>query len=146
MSNTFTVVGNLTQEPELRYTQSGTPLCSGGIASNRRYQVNGQWEEQTSYFNFTAWRELAENIAASFNKGTRVVATGRMEQKNWTDKDGNNRTSFDFIIDEIGPSLRWATAQITKTERNGAGSGPSMVAATAAAFNGAEVYEEEAPF
>ncbi len=144
MSNTFTVVGALTQEPELRFTQNGTPLCSGGIASNRRYQVNGQWEEQTSYFNFTAWRELAENIAASFSKGTRVVATGRMEQKDWTDKDGNKRTTFDFVIDEIGPSLRWATAVVTRTERN-AGS-PSIVNATAA-FNATPVqYEEEPPF
>lgn len=143
MSNTFTVVGNLTQEPELRYTQNGTPLCSGGIASNRRYQVNGEWQEQTSYFNFTAWRELAENIAASFNKGTRVVATGRLEQKNWTDKDGNTRTTFDFVIDEIGPSLRWATAAVTKTERNSNGSMPASNPVSAPAHDD---YPEEQPF
>lgn len=143
MSNTFTVVGNLTQDPELRFTQGGTPLCSGGIASNRRYQVNGQWEEQTSYFNFTAWREMAENIAATFAKGMRVVATGRMEQKDWVDKDGNKRTTYDFVIDEIGPSVRWATAQVTKIEKNN-GSPQSSVKA---AFNATEVpYEEEPPF
>ena len=143
MSNTFTVVGNLTQDPELRFTQGGTPLCSGGIASNRRYQVNGQWEEQTSYFNFTAWREMAENIAATFAKGMRVVATGRMEQKDWVDKDGNKRTTYDFVIDEIGPSVRWATAVVTKIEKNN-GSPQSSVKA---AFNATEVpYEEEPPF
>ena len=143
MSNTFTVVGNLTQDPELRFTQGGTPLCSGGIASNRRYQVNGQWEEQTSYFNFTAWREMAENIAATFAKGMRVVATGRMEQKDWVDKEGNKRTTYDFVLDEIGPSVRWATAQVTKTEKNN-GSPQSSVKA---AFNATEVpYEEEPPF
>jgi single-strand DNA-binding protein len=143
MSNTFTVVGNLTQDPELRFTQGGTPLCSGGIASNRRYQVNGQWEEQTSYFNFTAWREMAENIAATFSKGMRVVATGRMEQKDWVDKDSNKRTTYDFVIDEIGPSVRWATAQVTKIEKNN-GSPQSSVKA---AFNATEVpYEEEPPF
>jgi single-strand DNA-binding protein len=143
MSNTFTIVGNLTQEPELRYTQGGTALCSGGIASNRRYQVNGQWEEQTSYFNFTAWRELAENIAASFGKGTRVVATGRMEQKTWVDKEGNNRTTFDFVIDEIGPSLRWARAVVTRTEKQESSSGgPSFVKPAVVADN----LVEEDPF
>ena len=143
MSNTFTIVGNLTQEPELRYTQGGTALCSGGIASNRRYKVNGQWEEPTSYFNFTAWRELAENIAASFGKGTRVVATGRMEQKTWVDKEGNNRTTFDFVIDEIGPSLRWARAVVTRTEKQeGSSSGPSFVKPAVVA----DTFVEEDPF
>ena len=104
MSNSINVVGNLTGDPELRFTQSGTAMVSGSIASNRRYQVNGEWQEQTSYFNFTAWRELAENIASTMSKGMRVVATGRMEQKDWTDKDGNKRTSYDLVLDEIGPS------------------------------------------
>lgn len=144
MSNSINVVGNLTGEPELRYTQSGTAMVSGSIASNRRYQVNGEWQEQTSYFNFTAWRELAENIASTMSKGMRVVATGRMEQKDWTDKDGNKRTSYDLVLDEIGPSLRWATAVVTKVDKNGSShSSPSVVAASAA-FN-ATVVEED-PF
>ena len=144
MSNSINVVGNLTSEPELRFTQSGTAMVSGSIASNRRYQVNGEWQEQTSYFNFTAWRELAENIASTMSKGMRVVATGRMEQKDWTDKDGNKRTSYDLVLDEIGPSLRWATAVVTKVDKNGSShSSPSVVAASAA-FN-ATVVEED-PF
>jgi single-strand DNA-binding protein len=144
MSNSINVVGNLTGEPELRYTQSGTAMVSGSIASNRRYQVNGEWQEQTSYFNFTAWRELAENIASTMSKGMRVVATGRMEQKDWTDKDGNKRTSYDLVLDEIGPSLRWATAVVTKTDKNGSGSSSPSVVAASAAFN-ATVVEED-PF
>lgn len=144
MSNSINVVGNLTGDPELRFTQSGTAMVSGSIASNRRYQVNGEWQEQTSYFNFTAWRELAENIASTMSKGMRVVATGRMEQKDWTDKDGNKRTSYDLVLDEIGPSLRWATAVVTKNDKNGSShSSPSVVAASAA-FN-ATVVEED-PF
>jgi single-strand DNA-binding protein len=144
MSNSINVVGNLTGDPELRFTQSGTAMVSGSIASNRRYQVNGEWQEQTSYFNFTAWRELAENIASTMSKGMRVVATGRMEQKDWTDKDGNKRTSYDLVLDEIGPSLRWATAVVTKVDKNGSShSSPSVVAASAA-FN-ATVVEED-PF
>jgi single-strand DNA-binding protein len=144
MINSINVVGNLTGEPELRYTQSGTAMVSGSIASNRRYQVNGEWQEQTSYFNFTAWRELAENIASTMSKGMRVVATGRMEQKDWVDKDGNKRTSYDLVLDEIGPSLRWATAVVTKTDKNGSGSSSPSIVAASAAFN-ATVTEED-PF
>jgi single-strand DNA-binding protein len=144
MSNSINVVGNLTGNPELRYTQSGTAMVSGSIASNRRYQVNGEWQEQTSYFNFTAWRELAENIASTMSKGMRVVATGRMEQKDWTDKDGNKRTSYDLVLDEIGPSLRWATAVVTKTDKNSSGSSSPSIVAASAAFN-ATVVEED-PF
>ena len=144
MSNSINVVGNLTGDPELRFTQSGTAMVSGSIASNRRYQVNGEWQEQTSYFNFTAWRELAENIASTMSKGMRVVATGRMEQKDWTDKDGNKRTSYDLVLDEIGPSLRWATAVVTKTDKNGSGSSSPSIVAASAAFN-ATVTEED-PF
>jgi len=144
MSNSINVVGNLTGEPELRFTQSGTAMVSGSIASNRRYQVNGEWQEQTSFFNFTAWRELAENIASSMTKGMRVVATGRMEQNDWVDKDGNKRTSYDLVLDEIGPSLRWATTVVTKTDKNGSGSNSPSIVAASAAFN-ASVVEED-PF
>tara|TARA_R110000868_G_scaffold262398_5_gene520824 strand:- start:2866 stop:3300 length:435 start_codon:yes stop_codon:yes gene_type:complete len=133
MSNNITVVGNLTDDCALKYTQAGVAMVSGSIASNRRYQVNGQWEETTSFFNFTAWRELAENMAATLTKGTRVVAVGRMEQKKWVDKEGANRTSYELIIDEIGPSVRWATAVITKiASSNSNGNSSSIVAATAA--------------
>ena len=142
MSNSINVVGNLTGEPELRFTQSGTAMVSGSIASNRRYQVNGEWQEQTSFFNFTAWRELAENIASTMTKGMRVVATGRMEQKDWTDKDGNKRTSYDLVLDEIGPSLRWATAVVTKTDKSGSSSSSPSIVAASAAFNATVVVED----
>jgi single-strand DNA-binding protein len=110
----MTVVGNLTGDPELRFTQAGTAMLTGSIADNRRYQVNGEWQEETSYVNFVAWRELAENGAASLTKGMRVVVTGRLQQRTWEDKDGNKRTSYDLVVDEIAPSLRFATASVTK--------------------------------
>ena len=79
--NTVTLVGNLTRDPELRYTTGGRGVASFGIAVNRRYQVNGEWQEQTSFFNVVAWGTLGENAAASLTKGTRVIVTGRLEQR-----------------------------------------------------------------
>jgi len=140
MSNTMTVIGNLTGEPELRYTQSGTAMLTGSIADNRRYQVNGEWQEETSYVNFVAWRELAENCAASLAKGMRVVATGRLQQRGWEDKDGNKRTSYDLVIDDIAPSLRFATAVVTKIARGESAPAPASAPVSEPA------YADEPPF
>lgn len=143
MSNTITVVGNLVGEPELRFTQSGTAMMNCAVASNRRYQVNGEWQEETTFLNFTLWREQAENAAASFSKGMRVIATGRMQQKDWTDKEGNKRTSYDLVVDEIGPSVRWATAEVTRVNGKDTGVPTSQAkpAVTEPAYN-----DEEDPF
>lgn len=119
MSNNITVIGNLTGEPELRFTQSGTAMLTGSIADNRRYQVNGEWQEETSYVNFVAWRDLAENAAATLSKGMRVVVTGRLQQRSYEDKDGNKRNAFDIVVDDIAPSLRFATATVAKTTKTG---------------------------
>jgi len=124
-SNSITVVGNLTRDPELRFTQSGKPTVTLGIAVNRRYQVNGEWQEQTSYMNVVAWDQLAENIAASLTKGTRILATGRLDIREYTDREGAKRTAVDIIADEIGPTLRWATATIERTPGRGSGDGGS---------------------
>ena len=119
MSNNITVIGNLTGEPELRFTQGGTAMLTGSIADNRRYQVNGEWQEETSYVNFVAWRDLAENAAATLSKGMRVVVTGRLQQRSYEDKDGNKRSAFDIVVDDIAPSLRFATATVAKTTKGG---------------------------
>ena len=116
--NTITLVGNLTRDPELRFTATGRGVASFGIAVGRRYQVNGEWQEQTSFFNVTAWRQLGENAAASLTKGARVVVTGRLEQREYTTRDGDKRTAIDVIADELGPSLRWATAQVERTPKS----------------------------
>ncbi|HLI43170.1 MAG TPA: single-stranded DNA-binding protein [Acidimicrobiales bacterium] len=123
--NTITVIGNVTRELELRFTPSGQPTATFGLAVNRRWQnrQTQEWEETTSFFDIVCWRELAENSAASLHKGTRVIVTGRLEQRSWETQDGEKRSKIEIVADEIGPSLRWASAQIEKNERRGPAEG-----------------------
>jgi len=123
--NTVTLVGNLTRDVELRFTSNGRGVASFGIAVGRRYQVNGEWKEDTSFFNVSAWGTLGENAAASFTKGTRVIVTGRLEQREYTTKDGDKRTAIEVIADEVGPSLRWASAQIERNPKDSNGAAKS---------------------
>lgn len=115
--NTVTVVGNLTRDPELRFTTAGSAVASFGLAVNRRWMKNGEWQEQTSFFNVVCWGEMGENVAASLTKGSRALITGRLEQRSWENDAGEKRSVVEVVADEIGPSLRWAQAQIEKTER-----------------------------
>lgn len=122
MSNNVTVVGNLTREPELRYTPSGAAVTKFGLAVNRSYNNrNGERVEQTDFFDVTAWRELGENIAESLSTGSRVLVTGRLQQDRWENDSGEKRSKITIVADEVGPSLRWATASVTKTSRGGPG-------------------------
>ncbi len=131
--NTITIIGNVTKDPELRFTASGQATASFGIAVNRRWQnrQTNDWEEQVSFFNVVTWREMAENVAESLHKGSRVIVTGRLEQRSWETPDGDKRSVVDIVADEIGPSLRWATAQVVRNERrsgegaDGQSGGPS---------------------
>ncbi|MGH9135256.1 MAG: single-stranded DNA-binding protein [Ilumatobacteraceae bacterium] len=116
--STVTVVGNLTRDPELRYTTGGRGVASFGLAVNRRYQVNGEWQEQVSFLNVTAWGQLGENAAATLTKGSRAIVFGRLEQRSWETQDGEKRSVVEIVADEIGPSLRWAQAQIERNERS----------------------------
>jgi len=121
--NTVTVVGNLTRDPELRYTPSGASNTRFGVAVNRRWmdRNTNEWQEATSFFDIVCWREMAENVSESLAKGSRVVVTGRLEQRSYEDRDGNRRNVVEIIADEVGPSLRFATAQVTKNDRRGGG-------------------------
>ena len=121
--NRVVLVGNLTRDPEIRYTTGGAAKASFGVAVSRRWQnrQSNEWEEQTSFFNVVCWREMAENVSESLGKGSRVVVTGRLEQRSYDDRDGNRRNVVEIIADEVGPSLRFATAQITKNDRRGGG-------------------------
>jgi single-strand DNA-binding protein len=147
MDNAITLVGNLTADPELRYTSGGTPMANISIAVNRRYQVNNEWQEQTSFFRGTLWREQAENAAESLHKGDRVILNGRLEQRSWETPEGEKRSVIEVSIDEIGPSLRWASATVNKTARGGGGGGgwgdASMPAAPVARD---DFGPDEAPF
>ena len=126
--NTVTIVGNVTRDPELRYTPSGAANASFGVAVNRRWRdsQSNDWKEQVSFFDVVCWREMADNVCESLSKGTRIVVTGRLEQRSWEDSDGNKKSKVEIRADEIGPSLRWASAEITKNERrtpDGSGGG-----------------------
>jgi single-strand DNA-binding protein len=151
VDNTVTLVGNATRDPELRYTAGGAATASFGLAVNRRWQnrQTQEWEEQVSFFNVVAWREMAENIGESITKGTRVVVTGRLEQRSWETPQGEKRTVVEVVADEIGPSLRWATATVKRNERSGAGSGGfdgGGGGSTRPAPNTPPAYDDEEPF
>ncbi|MBK9970404.1 MAG: single-stranded DNA-binding protein [Ilumatobacteraceae bacterium] len=120
--STVTIVGNITRDPELRFTAGGKGIASFGVAVNRRWQQNGEWQEKVSFFNVTAWDTLGENIAASLTKGTRVIVTGRLEQREYETKEGEKRNVVEIVADEIGPSLRWARAEVERIARDGGGS------------------------
>ena len=149
--NSVTLVGNITRDPELRFTPSGQATASFGLAVNRRWQnrQTQEWEEATSFFDVVCWREQAENASESLARGSRVIVTGRLEQRSWETPDGDKRSKVEVIADEIGPSLRWATATVTKNERRGpdGGGGAPRASATVGAGSGSggNDYDEE-PF
>lgn len=117
--STVTIVGNVTRDPEIRFTAAGAGVASFGVAVSRRFKRNDEWEEQTSFLDVTCWREMAENVVESVAKGMRVIVTGRLEQRSWESDSGEKRSKVEIVADEVGPSLRWATATITRNERRG---------------------------
>ncbi len=148
MSNNVTVVGNLTADPELRFTASGVAMVNISVADSRRYQDrNGEWQEDTSFFRGTCWRDLAENVAESLTKGARVIITARLKQRTWETKEGEKRNVVELDIQEIGPSLRWATATVTKTPRSeGGGNYGGGNTTPAAPVARTDFGPDEAPF
>ncbi len=159
----ITVVGNLTSDPELRYTQNGLAVANFTIASTPRSfdRASNDWKDGDALFlRASVWREFAEHVAGSLTKGSRVIATGRLKQRSYETKEGEKRTSIELEIDEIGPSLRYATAQITRTSSSregvggGRGSGPiadepwaaSAPAAEGDVWNTPGNYSDETPF
>ena len=133
MANSISITGNLTREPEIRYTKEGQATTQLGVAVNRRWQdrTTDEWQEATSFFDVVCWRDLAENVALSLSKGMRVVVTGRLEQRSWETDEGEHRSKVEITADEIGPSLRFATCDVQRTERrNGATDAPESEDAT----------------
>ena len=122
----ITVVGNLTADPELRYTQNGLPVANFTIASTPRTldRASNEWKDGDALFlRASVWREFAEHVAGSLTKGSRVIASGRLKQRSYQDREGNNRTAIELEVDEIGPSLRYATAQVTRAAGGSSGGG-----------------------
>jgi len=124
---TLTVIGNLTSDPEMRFTPSGSAVCNFSIASTPRTfdRNSNEWVDgETLFLRASIWREAAENVAESLTKGMRVIASGRLKSRSYEDKKTQEkRTAIEFEIDEIGPSLKYATANVTRTQRSGNGSG-----------------------
>ena len=147
MSSNVTLIGNLVDDPELRFTPSGVAMAKVRMAVNRRWRDQaGEWQENTSFFTGTVWREQAEQVAESLQKGARVIVTGRLEQRSWETEQGEKRSVVEVQIDEIGPSLRWATATVNKTQRqDGYSEGGRPADASAPAVRD-DYGPDEAPF
>jgi len=121
---TLTVIGNLTDDPELRFTQSGAAVAKFRVASTPRFmdKASGEWKDGDPLFlSCTVWRQVAENVAESLTRGSRVIISGRLRQRSYETKEGEKRTVMELEVDEIGPSLRYATAKVQRMSRTGGG-------------------------
>ena len=148
----ITVVGNLTSDPELRYTQNGLAVANFTIASTPRNfdRASNDWKDGEALFlRASVWREFAEHVAGSLTKGSRVIATGRLKQRSYETKEGEKRSVVEINADEIGPSLRWARAEIERIARDGGSTGGGSGSSGGSSSGGRApdpVYGDEEPF
>lgn len=143
----LTIVGNLTADPELRFTPNGVAVTNCTVASTPRSfdrQTGGWTDGQALFLRCTIWRDPAEHVAQSLTRGARVIVTGRLRQSSYETKEGDKRTVIELDVDEIGPSLRWATAAIHKATRTGPTTDTTAGTATAPAGGGG--FTDEPPF
>ena len=119
MANLTTLTGNLTRDPDLRYSGDGAAACHFGIAVDRRWKdkVSGDWREETSFFDVVCWRDLAEHVAMSLPKGARVLVAGRLEQRTWQSEDGATRSRVELVADEVAASLRYRPLEVPAPQR-----------------------------
>ena len=146
---TTIVVGNLTADPELRYTQNGIPVANFTIASTPRHydKTANEWKDgETVFLRASVWREFAEHVAGSLTKGTRVVATGALKQRTYQTREGENRTAVELDVDEIGPSLKHATAQVTRAAGGGGFATAQAATVTADSWTSPGGFGDESPF
>ena len=123
---TITVIGNLTDDPELRFTPSGAAVAKFRVASTPRFmdKTSNEWKDgEPLFLSCTVWRQAAENVAESLQRGARVIVSGRLKQRSYETREGEKRTVIELEVDEIGPSLRYATAKVQKMQRSGGGGG-----------------------
>jgi single-strand DNA-binding protein len=151
----ITVVGNLTDDPELRFTSSGAAVANFTVASTPRFfdkQTNDWKDGDALFLRCSIWRQAAENVAESLNKGSRVIVQGRLKQRSYETREGERRTVYELDVDEVGPSLRYATAKVTKASRSGAGGGGGFGASAPASppaddpWASAQPVDDEPPF
>jgi single-strand DNA-binding protein len=154
---TITVVGNLTDDPELRFTPNGAAVARFRVAATPRYldRTSGEWRDgEPLFLSCSMWRQPAENLAESLSRGTRVIVSGRLRQRSYETRDGEKRTVYELDADEVGPSLRYATTQVRKMDRTGARpAGPTAgreddpwQTTPAPASAGAGLADDEPPF
>jgi len=148
---TLTVIGRLASDPELRFTPSGAPVASFRVLSTPRSfdKQRNEWVDgETLGMNCSVWRETAENVAESLHKGDHVIVVGNLVQRSYTDRDGNKRTVYELQVQEVAPSLRYATAKVTRTQRQGGGQprGGQAQEDPWATQGGASSYSDEPPF
>lgn len=151
---TITVIGNLTDDPELRFTPTGAAVAKFRIASTPRThdRASGEWKDGPPLLACTVWRQMAENVAESLSKGNRVVVSGRLTQRTYETREGEKRTVMELQVDEIGPSLRYATVKVSKVQRSGAPSGGAPAPAhvddpwAASSPSGGTQFDDEPPF
>jgi single-strand DNA-binding protein len=149
--NSVTLIGNLTDEPELRYTPAGVPVANFTIAMNRRTRdpVTNEWKDgETSFLRCNVWRQQAENVAESLSKGMRAIVVGRLRQRSWETPDGAKRSTVEVEVEHVGPSLQWATANVTKSSRGDGDAAHAFASAGSSngSSNGGAPIDEEPPF
>ena len=135
----ITVIGNITGDPELRFTPSGAAVANFTVASTPRQfdRQSNEWKDgETLFMRCSVWRDAAENVAESLQRGTRVIVSGRLKSRSYETKEGEKRTVIEMEVDEVGPSLRYATAKVNKTQRGGGGGAASAAASRVAASGG----------
>lgn len=142
--NNITILGNITRDPELRFTPSGTAVVSFGLAVNRSIQnkKSGEWQTEVDFFNVTAWFKLAENCAESLGKGDRVLVSGRLSQDSWEDKEGQKRSTVKIIASVVAPSMEFATCKLEKNPKMDSGG----VAAAPSTKEEVDFTDEDIPF
>lgn len=138
--NFVQITGNVTADPELRFTPAGVAVANFSVACTPRVKEGDQWKDgETSFFRINVWRELAENVASSIYKGTRVLVTGRLRQRSWTTDNDEKRTVIEIEADDVTPSLKWATVKVEKAANKGGGH-------SSRAGNGDNRFGDEPPF
>lgn len=148
----ITVVGNLTDDPELRFTSSGAAVANFTVASTPRFfdkQTNDWKDGDALFLRCSIWRQAAENVAESLTKGARVIVQGRLKQRSYETREGERRTVYELDVDEVGPSLRYATAKVSKVTRSGGGFGGGSAPPAAPAedpWASAPAADDEPPF
>ena len=137
--NTITIVGNLTRDPEIRYTPGGQTKATLGIAVSRSWnnKQTGEKQEQTSFFNVIVWGEMADHCSESLRKGTRTIVSGRLEQRSYESDQGEKRSVTEIVADEVAPSLRWARVEVHRTERT---TGTARATANTSGYGDAEPF------